>query len=254
MEKWKASSFSTSSYDNGQWETSKLLRAFFWPDRSYSSHQPQIKDKRLVQEIFSEFEHLGAGAIDEWSLYFNVAATRYPNKFAAMRTSTLYWPHDFSSWLPEWLLSDIYFENHYPSDGDGDGDGDGDKDTSSKINRFAQDYDKYYAQSLLNKIVGSSNCLSPGFGKTWCGFPGIWIGIGVSENVSGVGYFIKSADNVIVDGSCDIQCISDRAPLCVKLPNDAGEYELEIIEVASKQILGQATMCVFPWRGMREGA
>ena len=72
-----------TSYDRGIRNAWRLLAEAAYPTREFASHMPQIVNKSLVSEIYSQFIPCGGRrrASDEWSLYFNVAMQLYPRHF-----------------------------------------------------------------------------------------------------------------------------------------------------------------------------
>lgn len=246
MANWSASPFGTTSYDEGQWRTSALLVAHGYSDKSFSSHQPQIIEKRLVQEIYSEYSNCVAGGVDEWSLYFNVCLNRYSNRFCARPVTTLNWPEDYSSWMPGWFTSDVHYMNYYPGNASAN-------DPAVGLLNYAATYDKYHAQRLIGNVAKPVN-LALTDGNVVAGLPGLWIDIKVDEAIKGVGYRIYAGDAVVVDGSRDIQAVSSRAPLKVKMPAESGEYRLRVFRVESGSEITSASVLVFPWRQALSGA
>lgn len=104
----------TSDYDFGQHNTRKLLKNDGLGLLSYSSHKPQIINKSIFQEVVDKYYTIGLKEpIDEWSIYFNYALTKYPYLFAKKKFDVLNWPDHPSSW--EWAyIPDRYnFENYY---------------------------------------------------------------------------------------------------------------------------------------------
>ena len=112
---WQAQA---TDYDAGQHQTRALLEERGYPTLSYSAHMPQIIDKALYAEVVDAFEDATRQglAIDEWSLYFNVAPRLRPHRFQEPRLyETLCWPA-----LPtDWDIGDhpdrLSFENYTPT-------------------------------------------------------------------------------------------------------------------------------------------
>lgn len=104
----------TSDYDFGQQNTRKVLKNDGLELLSYSSHKPQIIDKYIFQEVVDRYDKIGLEEpIDEWSIYFNYAATHYPYLFTKKRFDVLNWPDHPSRW--DWLYTPdrYHFENYY---------------------------------------------------------------------------------------------------------------------------------------------
>ncbi|CAI8864249.1 Glycos_transf_1 domain-containing protein [Pseudomonas donghuensis] len=245
MANWNASPFGITSYDQGQWRTSALLCAHAYDDKAYSAHQPQILEKRLVQEIYDEYANCVAGGVDEWSLYFNVCVQRYSNRFAARPVTTLHWPEDFSSWMPGWFNSEVHYMNYYPASASA-------ADAFINLLSFAAAYDKYHAQRIIGGVAKPVRLL-PAEDNVVAGLPGLWVDIKADQGMSGVGYRIYAGETVVVDGSRDIQAVSPRAPLKVKMPAEPGEFRLNVFYVESGADITSASVIVFPWRQALQG-
>ncbi len=115
MGTWLAGSPSTTSYDRGLRNAWRLLREAAYPARAFSSHMPQIVNKSLAKEIFDRFVvDAESAALDEWSLYFNVASQLYPRHVLAKPYATLGWPMRTGDWLPEIAPREPAFENYCP--------------------------------------------------------------------------------------------------------------------------------------------
>lgn len=244
MANWKSSPFGTTSYDEGQWRTSSLLLSHSYGDKSFSSHQPQIIDKSLVQEVYNEYSYNVAGGVDEWSLYFNVCLTRYSNCFSAKPVTTLNWPEDYSSWLPGWFLGDVHYMNYHAGHTSVE-------DSIVSVLKYSSAYDKYHAQRIIGSIA-KPVMFTQGHDNMLAGFPDLWVDVKVNGLMSGVGYRIYSSDTEVVDGTADIQIVSYRAPLKIKLPAEPGQYRLKVFKVESGVELTSASVIVFPWRNALE--
>jgi glycosyltransferase involved in cell wall biosynthesis len=240
MSAWSASPFGMTSYDQGQWRTAELLRAHHYTDKSFSAHQPQVIEKALVQEVYSEYSNCVGGGVDEWSLYFNVCVNRYSNRFAVRPVTTLNWPEDYASWMPGWFAEEVHYMNYYPGNGSAD-------DPLRGLLDYAAAYDKYHAQRLLGGVA-KPIVLNAAGDNVLAGLPGLWVDIKVTEAMSDVGYRIYSGNQVVVDGSRDIQVISPRSPLKVKMPGEAGEYRLTVFLLEAGTEVTTASVLVFPWR------
>ena len=104
----------TSEYDFGQHNTRRLLKNDGFELLSYSSHKPQIIDKGIFREAVEHYGDSGLEApIDEWSIYFNYAISKYPYLFTKKKFDVLNWPDHPSRW--DWIYTpDQYnFENYY---------------------------------------------------------------------------------------------------------------------------------------------
>jgi glycosyltransferase involved in cell wall biosynthesis len=242
MSKWCSSPFGVTSYDKGQWRTSRLLRARCYSDKSFSAHQPQLVEKALAQEVYDEYTNCIRDGVDEWSLYFNVCLSRYSNKFFARPVTTLNWPENFSSWMPGWFSAEVYYMNYYSGSNLA-------TDPSLALLNYAASYDKYHAQRLLGG-VGKPLKLGSNEDNIVVGLPKIWVDIEIKDTYSDVGYQIFSGDQIVVNGTMDRQNISLRSPLKVLMPDKPGEYRLTFLHLDSKSEMATALLLVFPWRSM----
>ena len=115
MSTWLAGSPRVNPFDDGIRNAWHLLRRMDCPARAYSSHMPQLINKRLCNCIFARFEINARGPpYDEWSLYFNAAEKLYPAHFAHRPYATLGWPMRTGDWYPEITPEEPAFENYYP--------------------------------------------------------------------------------------------------------------------------------------------
>jgi glycosyltransferase involved in cell wall biosynthesis len=119
MGTWLASSPTTTSFDRGLRSTWAALREAGYKARAFSSHMPQIVNKSLCTQIFDRFVIDADGpALDEWSLYFNVAHRLYPSHFVFEPYATLGWPMRIGDWFPQTMPERPAFENYYPDNYD----------------------------------------------------------------------------------------------------------------------------------------
>lgn len=103
-----------SDYDMGQRTTGRLLRCKGFSRLSFSSHMPQIVNKKVLSEAVDAFPEATQLAIDEWSLYFNFALKEFPDGFTRPRKyRTLCWAYPLSSKALS-RPRDPLFENFYP--------------------------------------------------------------------------------------------------------------------------------------------
>ncbi len=114
LERWPGRE---TDYDRAQIRTLAALRLLGTPTLAYGAHMPQIMRADWLAEAFAAADDVGAGPlIDEWSLYFNLAAIRHPDQLAPPRPfRTLAWPQWPHQWPHRVAPHPIRFENHYPS-------------------------------------------------------------------------------------------------------------------------------------------
>jgi len=104
----------TTDYDKGQHVMKDVLDHNGLELLSYSSHQPQIINKALYKEVIEKFFDVGLKKpIDEWSIYFNYAASKYPMLFNKNVFETLCWPASATDWEYRYEPSCFSFENYY---------------------------------------------------------------------------------------------------------------------------------------------
>ena len=114
LKKWPARE---TDYDMGQHQTCKILEGKGYSTLSYSSHMPQIINKRLLGEVALIFQDsLDKGVpLDEWSAYFNYGQTVFPERFHPPKPfRTLCWPAFPSDWDYHVRPDGFFFENFYP--------------------------------------------------------------------------------------------------------------------------------------------
>lgn len=103
-----------TSYDNGQHETAEVLMANNLQLLSYSSHSPQIINKKIYKEAVELFYPISkTRELDEWSTYFNYATTYYPEQFEKKIYETLNWPAHPGNWQAQYTPASYTYENYY---------------------------------------------------------------------------------------------------------------------------------------------
>ncbi len=104
-----------TEYDAGQNQTAEVLADLGFELLSYSSHQPQI----LITDVFAEVVALTDKvaphtSLDEWSIYFNFLASRYPLLLNKQVFISMNWPSSPSAWQHRYSPAAFGFENYYP--------------------------------------------------------------------------------------------------------------------------------------------
>lgn len=99
-----------TDYDKGQHKTARVLREAYLEKLSYSSHMPQVINKEIYLEMILNIKETG---LDEWSMYFNYIATRYPRQFRKKVFVTMNWPARPSDWQHTYRPPQYLFENYY---------------------------------------------------------------------------------------------------------------------------------------------
>lgn len=115
LARWRARE---TDYDAGQHVTREVLAGRGYPTLCYSAHMPQVVDKALYAGVVRELdEEISRGLpLDEWSVYFNVARSRHPERFHPPRPyETLCWPALPTDWETGARPAAASFENFDPT-------------------------------------------------------------------------------------------------------------------------------------------
>lgn len=119
LEKWKNMAVKLpvqTSFDIGHFEELRLLQANSMSTWMFSSHMPQIFNKRILRECadFFNLQLKEYSAISEWGTYFNYALTKHPDHFHPPSVfRTLAWPHNPDAWPWQFPPADFAFENFH---------------------------------------------------------------------------------------------------------------------------------------------
>lgn len=113
LAKWQGTYGNYTSFDTSMFRTLEFLNKNNYPSYQYSSHQPQIIDRRIYKKMLAEHDGIQLQGLDEWSSYFNYSAYHYADIFEPQTYVSMCWPGARSDWdifeQPEKFL----FENHY---------------------------------------------------------------------------------------------------------------------------------------------
>ncbi|EPZ8123181.1 glycosyltransferase family 4 protein [Yersinia enterocolitica] len=141
LESWMGSYPNRSSYDYGLLKTVQLLKSYGFYTKAYSSHMPQIINKKLVNEIYDKYlKDKRNQGVDEWSIYFNIASFYFPNNFLSKEYRCFSWPGNPSDWPCDVIPPEFDFQNYYDSPENG-------------INEIVKDSDKMIAyKNGLEKV------------------------------------------------------------------------------------------------------
>jgi glycosyltransferase involved in cell wall biosynthesis len=105
----------TTDYDRGIENSRVLLASAGLELMAYSSHQPQVVNKELfAAAVTLAGEDFTTDSVEEWSIYFNYVASRYPTLLAKRIFVTLGWPVGPWAWQREFVPTEYVFENYYP--------------------------------------------------------------------------------------------------------------------------------------------
>lgn len=113
LREWRGTQGAYTSYDRSMFRTRDFLTAQHLPTLQYSSHQPQIIDRKLYLEMLEEYPDIMMQGLDEWSSYFNRCIAKYPSRFAARRYCSACWPGSVSDWQLWCEPESLIFENFY---------------------------------------------------------------------------------------------------------------------------------------------
>lgn len=102
-----------TSFDRGMYRTLKFLQKNGLPTLQYSSHMPQVIDKKVYLEMLNQFPGCEYEGYSEWCLYFNYANAHYPRQFTNEPFKTLSWPALSTDWELMHLPKEYLFENFY---------------------------------------------------------------------------------------------------------------------------------------------
>jgi glycosyltransferase involved in cell wall biosynthesis len=104
-----------TDFDYGLERTKRALIDLGAEVLSYASHQPQFINKGIFAEAIAAVGSVAPDAsLDEWSVYFNFLASRYPFLVSKAPLVTLNWPGRESSWEQRVHPKQYFFENYYP--------------------------------------------------------------------------------------------------------------------------------------------
>jgi glycosyltransferase involved in cell wall biosynthesis len=142
IENWRGTLETPTSYDRSMYGTARFLNGNHYPTKQYSSHMPQIIDKRIFLEMLEAHKGIETNGYDEWSTYFNFGIARYPDKFLTRVYKTMCWPGYPTDWEQEVIPDDYLFENYYSE-----------LYNKGKIfDGFSRDYNKDIVKENRNKI------------------------------------------------------------------------------------------------------
>ncbi len=111
--KWQGTYNNYTSFDEGAFKTRDFLIENGYDTLQYSSHQPQLIDKRIFREMTKVHANIENNPFDEWSTYFNFGLYHYPDKFKPCRNVSMCWPAELASWELYHEPGEFLFENFY---------------------------------------------------------------------------------------------------------------------------------------------
>lgn len=113
LRQWRGTQGNYTSYDRSMFRTRDFLLGEGLPALQYSSHQPQIIDRRIYLEMLRKYPDISGEGLDEWSTYFNYGIAAHPDKFAAVPYAVIGWPGAITDWTLWCQPSALCFENFY---------------------------------------------------------------------------------------------------------------------------------------------
>lgn len=121
LRKWQGTYNDYTSFDKGAFKTRDFLIKHGYDTLQYSSHQPQVIDKRVFREMLTLHKGIENNPYDEWSTYFNFGVYHHPDKFMPQRNVSMCWPADTASWElchePDEFLFENFYEDLYDKNG-----------------------------------------------------------------------------------------------------------------------------------------
>ncbi len=113
LNEWGGTYGNPTSFDTGMKKSRKWLSENGYPTMMYASHQPQIIDKRIFNEMTAKHPAVITSGTDEWSTYFNYGVGTYPDKFDVVPYISMCWPGAKTDWDLYVVPPEFAFENHY---------------------------------------------------------------------------------------------------------------------------------------------
>ena len=113
LQQWHGSYGALTSFDRQQMRTCEFLLENGYPTRMYASHQMQVIDKRIYNEMTTRYAEVIDKGLCEWATYFNYAMVQYPGMFESVPYVSMGWPGAITDWDLYVQPKDFLFENHY---------------------------------------------------------------------------------------------------------------------------------------------
>ena len=113
LRQWHGTQGGYTSYDLSMFRTRDFLLGEDLPALQYSSHQPQIIDRRIYLEMLRRYPDISGEGLDEWSTYFNYGIAVHPELFSAVPYAVIGWPGAITDWTLWCQPSALCFENFY---------------------------------------------------------------------------------------------------------------------------------------------
>ena len=113
LNEWRGTYNNPTSFDNCMRKSRKFLKDNGYPTMMYSSHQMQMIDKRIFNEMTEKYPAIISSGCCEWCTYFNYGVGTYPDMFKPVPYVTMGWPGVRSDWDVFVQPTEFLFENHY---------------------------------------------------------------------------------------------------------------------------------------------
>lgn len=116
ISRWKYLITALFSYDHCHFRTLGFLKSHGYPTLQYSSHMPQIINRRWYLEMLKKYPNIRTKGYDEWSVYFNYISAEHREEFQPCPYVTLSWPpvggEPKGVVQPEYVFENFYSENY----------------------------------------------------------------------------------------------------------------------------------------------
>jgi len=113
LNEWQGKYGNYTSFDKCMFRSKDFLENQGYPTMMYSSHQMQIIDKKIFNEMTEKFPEICTQGLCEWCTYFNYGVHNYPNKFKPVPYVAMAWPGEKSNWDVYTQPTKFLFENCY---------------------------------------------------------------------------------------------------------------------------------------------
>ncbi len=110
---WQGTYNDYTSFDTGVFATREFLSQIGYPRLQYSSHQPQVIDKRIFREMLRTHPGIELQPYCEWTTYFNFLHHHHPELLSPRPYVAMCWPGDLASWDLYIEPGEFLFENYY---------------------------------------------------------------------------------------------------------------------------------------------
>lgn len=111
LTRWTGALNSHTAFDKNAFKTRDFLLFHNYPTLQYSSHQPQVIDKQIFNEMLDMHPEIMNDYYDEWSMYFNFGIHHHPDIFRTKINISMCWPDNTSSWNLKYFPGPFFFEN-----------------------------------------------------------------------------------------------------------------------------------------------